>query len=162
MGLALKVLLGPTAVNMGHFDGKIIWKIIEPYECVLDSSWVNYAANPVAFHFIFLLIFVGLILHAVNLFLSTHYLIEEKQPNDSWFNSVLNVIIVLILLALAFWVAITMHDFEEEIRCYDVDTQFNQVLNVIVGLILLRLGLWILKLSKGIYANLKSLLQAKN
>ena len=115
MGLALKVLLGPTAVNMGHFDGKIIWKIIEPYECVLDSSWVNYAANPVAFHFIFLLIFVGLILHAINLFLST-YLIEEKQPNDSWFNSVLNVIIVLILLALAFWVVIAMHDFEEEIR----------------------------------------------
>ena len=135
--------------------------MIEPYECVLDSSWVNYAANPVAFHFIFLLIFVGLILHAVNLFLST-YLIEEKQPNDSWFNSVLNVIIVLILLVLAFWVAIAMHDFEEEIRCYDVDTQFNQVLNVIVGLILLRLGLWILKLSKGIYANLKSLLQVKN
>ena len=161
MGLALKVLLGPTAVNMGHFDGKIIWKIIEPYECVLDSSWVNYAAFPVAVYFIFLLIFVGLILHAVNLFLST-YLIEEKQPNGSWFNSVLNVIIVLILLALAFWVAIAMHDFEEEIRCYDVDTQFNQVQNVIVGLILLRLGLWILKLSKGIYANLKSLLQAKN
>ena len=161
MGLALKVLLGPTAVNMGHFDGKIIWKIIEPYECILDSAWVNYAAFPVAVYFIFLLIFVGLILHAVNLFLST-YLIEEKQPNDSRFNSVLNVIIVLILLALAFWVAIAMHDFEEEIRCYDVDTQFHQVQNVIVGLILLHVGLWILKLIKGIYANLKSLLQAQN